>query len=92
MLDALRAAKVGGENGGADSGVVADVFFAATQSGATATLATADKGVYNRLAALAGIEPGSAVGPVWRTHPNGFDVTVNGRTIHVLPLAPPAKP
>lgn len=79
---------VGQATGTVDRQIVADTFFAITEPGATPTLATADKKIYNALSRRAGYDPnakgaGIAV-PV--KFPDGFDVTINGRTIKVIPI------
>lgn len=45
-----------------------------------------DKGIYNRLLLMTGRDPAKLGKPVAEAFQAGFDVTVNGRTIIVLPL------
>ncbi|MBF2048762.1 MAG: hypothetical protein IGS54_15615 [Elainella sp. C42_A2020_010] len=77
---------VGGTGGVDDRMIVTDAFFAESQPGAIPRFATADSGVYNPLARIAGIGPAQLGRPVHEVFPDGFDVTLNGRTIRVIPL------
>lgn len=79
---------VGQAKGAVDQQIVADTFFAVTEPGVIPTLATADKKIYNALSRRAGYDPnakgaGIAV-PV--KFPDGFNVTIQGRTIKVIPI------
>jgi hypothetical protein len=47
---------------------------------------TADKGVFNPLAVLAGHNTAKLGTSVPNAFPNGFNVTVNGKSILVLPI------
>ena len=69
-----------------DRNIVADVFFAETEPGVIPTLATQDKGIYNSLARLAGIDPNQVGGSggIPGAYPNGYPVTVEGKTIRVV--------
>ena len=66
--------------------IVADAFFAKTKPGVTPAFATVDRGIYNPLLKIAGINPQKLGRPAPETFPNGFDVTINGRTLLVIPL------
>lgn len=83
LLKVLEDAGVGRPKGVVDRQIVAEAFFA---EGSQATLLTLDKGVYNPLAALAGHNPAKLGKPVPLAFPNGFTVTINGRTIRVIPV------
>lgn len=85
ILQVLTDNKVGKAKGAADRAIVADTFFAVPEPGVTPTFATHDPGIYNNLARITGYEPAKA-GPVPQKFPNGFDVTINGRTIKVIPI------
>ena len=79
---------VGQAKGGVDRTIVADTFFAITEPGVKPALATADKKVYNALSRRAGYDPnakGAGIA-VPEKFPDGFDVTINGRTIKVIPI------
>ena len=84
----LEQGGVGRAKGTMDRYIVADTFFARTEPGVLPTLATHDKGVYNRLLRLSGVDPARLGRPVSEVYPNGFNVTIDGRTIRVIPLRP----
>ena len=86
VTELVKDPPVGRTKGVGDREIVADVFFGVTEPGVKPTLATNDKGVYNPLAKRAGIDPAKIGGPVPDKFPNGFDVTLNGRTIKVIPV------
>ncbi|HEY0480293.1 MAG TPA: hypothetical protein VGD37_22395 [Kofleriaceae bacterium] len=89
VLNRLAAAKVGKSGGFADQALVADAFFAKTEAGATARFLTSDTDIVNKLARIAGIEPntiGGFRGLVKRYGNTGFRVTIEGRTIAVIPV------
>lgn len=86
LAELAKDPAVGRAKGAADREVVADAFFAVTEPGAKPTLAVHDKGVYNPLARRAGVDPAKLGAPVAEKFPDGFDVTVNGRTIKVIPV------
>jgi hypothetical protein len=89
VLNRLAAAKVGKASGFADQALVADAFFAKTDAGAAAKFLTSDTDVVNKLARIAGIEPstvGGFPGLVKRYGGAGFSVTIEGRTIMVIPV------
>jgi hypothetical protein len=82
---------VGGKKAKAvsDQRIVADVFFAVAEPGVTPRFATADSGIYNPLSRRAGYDPqakgaGKSVPDKFGTA--GFEVSINGRTIRVIPL------
>jgi hypothetical protein len=78
---------VGRAKGVADRNIVADTFFAKSKPGVTPRYATADGNIYKPLARRAGINVeklGNKKLP--EIYPKGFQVTVNGQTIHVFPL------
>lgn len=87
LLAVLVDKKVGGTkaNSARDRAIVADTFFAGTEPGVTPTFATHDSGIYKNLARIYGYEPAKGL-PVPEQFPKGFDLTINNRTIHVLPL------
>lgn len=76
---------VGRRQGIRDRFIVADVFFA--KGNGIPTLITSDKGIYNPLAKRAGINPEKTGGMIAEKNPYGFNVTINGRTIKVLPIS-----
>lgn len=77
---------VGGTKGVDDRNIVADTFFAVTEPGVKPKLATQDKRIYNALAKRAGMDPGKLGARLPEVKPDGFDVTIQGRTITVVPL------
>ncbi len=81
----LEVHSVGGKAGLGDREIVTDIFFATTENRSRPVFITADKGIYNKLAKIAGVDPKGKALPV--AFPDGFDVTINGRTVRVLPLA-----
>ena len=83
LLKVLKDANVGGVKGLADRLLVAETFFA---GGSQRTLITSDKGVYNKLATIAGYDLSKLGKSVALAFPNGFKVTINGRTILVIPV------
>lgn len=89
VLNRLADAKVGKATGFADQALVADAFFATTEGGAPARFLTSDIDVVNKLARLTGIEPGKVggfPGLLKRYGATGFGVTIEGRTITVIPV------
>ncbi|HEX3478517.1 MAG TPA: DUF4157 domain-containing protein [Kofleriaceae bacterium] len=89
VLNKLAGAKVGKATGFADQALVADAFFATTEGGAPARFLTSDTDVVNKLARLTGIEPdkvGGFPGLLKRYGATGFTVTIEGRTITVIPV------
>jgi hypothetical protein len=91
MLDTLKNIKapngdllpVGRAKGKNDQLIVSEAFFS---KGGQATFVTADRGVYNPLAVLAGYNPAKLGTSVPNAFPNGFNVTVNGKSILILPI------
>jgi hypothetical protein len=77
---------VGRNKGVADRNIVADAFFAKTEPGVIPQFATADKNIYNPLARRGGIEPDKLGKSIDSVYSKGFEVTINGRTIRVIPL------
>lgn len=63
---------------------VADAFFA---EGQNPTFITADKSIINPLLQLGGINPAKLGKPVAQAFPTGFPVTINGRTLNVIPVS-----
>jgi hypothetical protein len=89
VLNKLADANVGKATGFADQALVADAFFATTEGGTPARFLTSDADVVNKLARLAGIEPGKVggfPGLLKRYGATGFAVTIEGRTIMVVPV------
>ncbi len=86
LLKILEQENLGGSKGIADRMIVADTFFAKVEPNVKATFATGDKGIYNKLYEISGGNTRSLGKPVSEVFPNGFDVTIQGRTIRVLPL------
>ena len=70
----------------ADRHIIADTFFAVTEPGVKPKLATQDSGIYNALAKRAGMDPAKLGAELPKVKPGGFDVTIHGRTITVVPL------
>jgi len=93
VLTALEAAKVGKTKGVADRNIVADAFFAVTETGVKPTFATADGGVYKNLLRMTKLPKNDpAKVDIFKEYPNGFDVTIGSRTLRVIPLPPAPKP
>lgn len=88
LLQQLENNSVGGKppKGQNDRSIVADTFLAETEPGVTPKFVTQDKGVYTKLLEMAGTNPAKLGKSAPEAFPNGFNVTVNGRTIHVIPL------
>ncbi|GAA6615865.1 hypothetical protein NUACC26_016630 [Scytonema sp. NUACC26] len=88
VIQELENNYVGGvpPKGQNDRSIVADTFFAESEEGVTPNFATQDTKVYNNLAKIAGIDPARTGQGVHQAYPNGFGVTVSGKTIHVIPL------
>jgi hypothetical protein len=77
---------VGRTTGVNDRNIVADTFFAVCEPGVTPKLATQDSGIYNALARRAGMDVRKLGAELPKVKPDGFDVTIQGRTITVVPL------
>jgi hypothetical protein len=87
VLAELERMNVGGGNGAADRALVADAFFAKTEPGVVPRFATADPDIYNKLARAKGIDPRRLGGKTLsQLHPGGFEVTVAGQKLHVVPI------
>lgn len=86
VLTVLNENNVGRAKGAMDRSIVADVFFAQTHNGAPPVFATADGGIYKQLARIAGHDPRTLGRSVPEAFPHGFNVTIDGRTIKVIPL------
>ncbi len=84
ILSVLQRYRVGAYKGGQDRSLVADTFFAEAAAGTTPTLATNDRNIYQNLMRIAGQNLDR--GRIRTDYADGFDVTINGRTIRVLPL------
>jgi hypothetical protein len=82
----LVRANVGRTKGINDRLIVADLFFARSNSTDPPTFATMDTGISNPLLLLSGRNPAKLGRPVSEAFPDGFDLTLDGRTIRVLPL------
>lgn len=82
----LEAMNLGGAKGAPDRSIVTDLFFADVEPGVVPRFLSGDKNVYNKLAQLAGIDPAKVGRPIADAFPDGFPVTIDGRTIHVLPV------
>jgi hypothetical protein len=88
LLSRLESMNLGGSKGAADRALLADVFFAKRQAGAVPTFITGDKSIYNKLATEAGIDLENTGGKsLPELKPNGFAVTIEQRTINVVPIA-----
>lgn len=81
---------VGGSNGISDRQIVADTFLAKTESGVIPAFATADAGIYRPLAKIEGISVPDNVKEkdyiLQSYYPDGFNVTIDGKTIKVIPI------
>ena len=89
VLNKLSSVNVGGPGGVADQILVADAFFAKAAPGVTPKFLTGDKKVLNRLAEIAGIDINKLGGKqalLAKYGKTGFNVTVESRTITVIPV------
>jgi hypothetical protein len=86
VLSVLRRYRVGTMDGVRDRAIVADALFASTERGVKPTLYTGDNNVLNPLARIAGIDVADAHIDLRKNYAQGFDVTINGRTLHVVPV------
>jgi hypothetical protein len=89
VLARLEAAKVGKPGGFADRALVADAFFSTTEPGVIAKFLTADTDVVRKLASIAGLDVqkiGGFPGIVKMYGTTGFNVTIDSRTITVIPV------
>ncbi len=86
VLQRLAQERVGRTKGIEDRIIVADTFFAKVESGVKPVLITQDKGIFNSLLRISGVKPEKLGREVSLAYPNGFDVTINSRTITVIPI------
>ncbi len=91
MLASLEAAGVGGKPGFADRAVIADALFAKAEAGVIPKVTVGDGRVIKPLARLAGkdvVKEGGHRGLAKTYGAAGFEVTIDGRKIMVVPLPP----
>lgn len=72
-----------------DQQIVADIFMTVTEPGVIPRFVTADPGIYNPLSRRAGYDPqakGAGIAVPVKFGPNGFEVSIEGRTIRVIAL------
>ena len=87
VLAELERMNVGSGKGVRDRALVADAFFARTEPGVVPRFATADTDIFNKLATEAGIDLRRLGGKkLSDLHPDGFEVTVGGQKLHVVPI------
>lgn len=86
VIRELETNRVGAGKGAEDRRMIADTLFAETRPGVTPTFVTHDAGIYKRLAAMAGHDLRTLGRTVPEAFPNGFEVTVRGRRLRVIPL------
>jgi hypothetical protein len=89
LLNKLAEKQVGRAKGAADRALVADVFFAGTEPGVVPKFVTADVDIVNKLAEIAGLNPNKIGGfeeLLRQYRSTGFKVTIEGRTITVIPV------
>ena len=86
LLNVLQRYSVGAPKGAADREIVADTFFAVTSGSAPPVLRTMDGKVMNGLLRSNGIDPAKITQSLKLEYPTGFDVTINGQTIKVIPV------
>lgn len=84
VLSRLEEINLGGSKGHADRILTADLFFA---KGGSPRFMTADKNVFNKLFTLSGGNIQQLGKSVPEAFPNGFPVTLNGKTINVIPIS-----
>jgi len=83
LLLLLKEANVGGGKGAKDRIIIADLFFS---MGEHRNFFSGDKGIYNKLMKLAGHDPLFYGGNVTSSFPDGFKLTLNGKSIKVFPI------
>ncbi|MEJ2613300.1 MAG: hypothetical protein P8179_25455 [Candidatus Thiodiazotropha sp.] len=83
-LSKNKTVMVGKPKGHQDRQIVADTFFA---EGSQRILITADVAVFKNLARLSQVPKNQINKFLPDTHPSGFDVTINHRTIRVIPIS-----
>jgi hypothetical protein len=91
VLSTLAKEDVGAAKGFADRGLIADAFFAKTEPGAVSRLLTADQNAVKKLAGLATPKIdvnaiGGYPGLVKTYGTSGFTVTIEGRTLTIIPV------
>jgi hypothetical protein len=89
VLATLAKEKVGTAAGFADRAVIADAFLAKAEAGVTPRLLTADQQAVKKLAGIAGIDVMKAGGypGLLKTYgTTGFNVTIEGRTLTIIPV------
>jgi hypothetical protein len=86
LLQELEQNTVGQSKGSADRSIVADIFCAKTEQGVMPLFATRDKGIYNALLRMTGVDPAKLGKSVPEAFSQGFTVTINSRTIKVVPI------
>lgn len=89
VLNRLVAEKVGKDTGFADQALLADAFFAKTDPGVLARFVTADQVAVKKLAGIGGlnvVKEGGFPGLVKKFGNSGFPVTIESRTILVIPV------
>jgi len=94
VLKALADKNVGGSGGFADRGLIADAIFAKVDPGVIPKLVTSDKNAVNKLAVIATtpidvVKAGGYGGLVAKYGSTGFEVTIEGRKLMVVPLPLP---
>lgn len=89
ILQRLRQLNVGGGKGVEDRDLLTQIFCADSPTG-TPVFITSDKGIYNGMARAAGIDP-NTTRVYEKYYPNGFDVLIEGRKIHIIPVPAPQK-
>ena len=87
MLTKLEGLNLGGATGAADRAIIADAFFARAEAGVVPRFITGDKSIYNKLATEAGIDPRKLGKSVAKAYPDGFEVSIAGRRLKVIPVA-----
>jgi hypothetical protein len=87
VMAKLESLNVGGSKGAADRALIADVLFAKTETAAPVPrFVTADAGVYKPLATESGIELSKLGGTLPKMKPAGFEVTIEGWKIWLIPV------
>jgi pretoxin HINT domain-containing protein len=91
LLKTLATENVGKGKGFADRGLIADAFFAKTEQGVARRLLTADQQAVKSLASMATpkidvLRSGGYDELVKKYGASGFNVTIEGRTLTVIPV------
>lgn len=97
VLKALADKKVGTDEGFADRGLIADALFAQVEQNVIPKLVTGDKNAVKNLARMMTppidlVKAGGYPGLVAKYGQTGFEVTIEGRKLLVVPLPLPKKP